>query len=383
MMKPTPLGGFSSLKISRRRRRCVVVVDLARDADAVEAGHQHEVAAGDADVGAERRPLGADAFLDDLDEDFLAALEDVLDERLGPAHAGPAAAAAADRRRGVRRAGRRRGRRRVRGRDRRRGRRDRPPRSRPRPPRSPPGRRPAGSRDGLRSSLKLVVRSPAGVPRLGLPARSVFARIVRLRIGFVFLDDGLRPSRPARRRWRAPSARTAIRSVRRRAGVRFDELLRPRTVDLCSGSTSAAGSDVRLRLRSRRGGRRREAQVVVAAVVLGVAGAVEPGRRLVLVGAAFARVHRPRLRARRRRGFRSSGVVRRRAARLRRPRRRLRPRRGAASSLRLAVVGSSSAIVACGGVASAASSRRRPAAARRAAPRRRRFGAAAGSFGRR
>src|SRR5205807_2960774 len=77
----------------------VVVGNLARHADAVQPGHQHEVAAGDADVGAQRRTLGADALLDDLDEDLLAALEEVLDERLGPAEArageAPAAARAA------------------------------------------------------------------------------------------------------------------------------------------------------------------------------------------------------------------------------------------------------------------------------------------------
>ncbi len=73
----------------------VFVCDLARHADAVEPGHQHEVAAGDADVGAQRRALGADAFLDDLNEHFLAALEDVLNERLGPALAEAAASARA------------------------------------------------------------------------------------------------------------------------------------------------------------------------------------------------------------------------------------------------------------------------------------------------
>ena len=47
-----------------------------------KAGHQHQVAAGDADVGRERRALGADAFLDDLHEHFVAAAEDFLDGRL-------------------------------------------------------------------------------------------------------------------------------------------------------------------------------------------------------------------------------------------------------------------------------------------------------------
>src|SRR5262249_7557215 len=51
---------------------------------------QHQVAAGDADVGAEGRALRADALLDDLDDDLLAPLEDLLDRRLGE----PAVAAA-------------------------------------------------------------------------------------------------------------------------------------------------------------------------------------------------------------------------------------------------------------------------------------------------
>src|SRR5581483_7229172 len=70
------------------------VVDLAGNPDAVQAGHEHEIAAGDADIGAQGRPLGADTFLDDLDQHFLAALEDVLDERLGPSERRPAGEAA-------------------------------------------------------------------------------------------------------------------------------------------------------------------------------------------------------------------------------------------------------------------------------------------------
>ena len=64
-----------------------LVDDLARDADAVQARHQHQVAAGDADVGGEGRPLGADALLDDLDEHLVAAAEDLLDRRLDHAPA--------------------------------------------------------------------------------------------------------------------------------------------------------------------------------------------------------------------------------------------------------------------------------------------------------
>ena len=58
------------------------VDDLAGHADAVEPGHQHEVSAGDADVGRQGRPLGADAFLDDLHQHLVAAAENFLDRRL-------------------------------------------------------------------------------------------------------------------------------------------------------------------------------------------------------------------------------------------------------------------------------------------------------------
>ena len=81
-MKPRPFGGFSSQQDVAQPAAGVVVFDLARHADAAQRRHQHQVAAGDADVGGERRALGADAFLDDLDEHFVAAAEDVLDRRL-------------------------------------------------------------------------------------------------------------------------------------------------------------------------------------------------------------------------------------------------------------------------------------------------------------
>ena len=60
----------------------VLVLDLPRDADAAQRGHEHQIAAGNADVRRERRPLRADAFLDDLHEHFVAAAEDFLDRRL-------------------------------------------------------------------------------------------------------------------------------------------------------------------------------------------------------------------------------------------------------------------------------------------------------------
>ena len=89
------LGGIELEHDLAELAALALVDDLPRDADAIEAGHQHEVAARDADVGREGRALGADALLDDLDEDLVAAAEDLLDRGLErPASAtGPAAAA--------------------------------------------------------------------------------------------------------------------------------------------------------------------------------------------------------------------------------------------------------------------------------------------------
>jgi hypothetical protein len=55
------------------------VDDLARDSHAIESRHEHEISARDADVCRERRPLGADALLDDLNQHFVAAPKDLLD----------------------------------------------------------------------------------------------------------------------------------------------------------------------------------------------------------------------------------------------------------------------------------------------------------------
>ncbi len=82
MMKPRPAGGIEFAHDLAQFATGVVVVDLAADADALQSGHQHEIASGDADVGRERRALGADALLDDLHQHFAAALEDLLDGRL-------------------------------------------------------------------------------------------------------------------------------------------------------------------------------------------------------------------------------------------------------------------------------------------------------------
>src|SRR5262249_4208241 len=65
-----------------------LINDFARDADTIESRHQHQVAAGNADIRAQGRALGADSFLDHLDEHFLAAAKDVLDERFRAAGAG-------------------------------------------------------------------------------------------------------------------------------------------------------------------------------------------------------------------------------------------------------------------------------------------------------
>ncbi len=59
----------------------LVVFDLLAHAHFPHAGHHHQDFAGDGEIGAERRPLGADAFLDDLHDDFVAAAQAALDGR--------------------------------------------------------------------------------------------------------------------------------------------------------------------------------------------------------------------------------------------------------------------------------------------------------------
>ncbi len=59
----------------------VVVFDFATDTDAGQRGHQHQVTSRNRDVSAERRPLRADAFLDDLDQDLVATAKNFLDWR--------------------------------------------------------------------------------------------------------------------------------------------------------------------------------------------------------------------------------------------------------------------------------------------------------------
>jgi hypothetical protein len=57
----------------------LVRADAARDADVVDGRHEHQVAPGQRDVAGGARPLGADRFLGDLDDDLLPFLEQVLD----------------------------------------------------------------------------------------------------------------------------------------------------------------------------------------------------------------------------------------------------------------------------------------------------------------
>ena len=82
--------------ISRSLRRWPSSTILRETPTRFRPGIKHQVAAGDADVGGEGRPLGADAFLDDLDEHLVAAAEDLLDRGLD--HAASPARAAAPRR---------------------------------------------------------------------------------------------------------------------------------------------------------------------------------------------------------------------------------------------------------------------------------------------
>ena len=60
----------------------VLALDAARDAAAARVvRHQHQVAAGQRDEGRQRRALVAALFLLDLDDQFLAFAERVLDAR--------------------------------------------------------------------------------------------------------------------------------------------------------------------------------------------------------------------------------------------------------------------------------------------------------------
>ena len=66
----------------------LVLLDPARDPDVLDRRHQHEVPAGQRDVGREPRPLRADRILRDLHHDLLPLLEQILDEGLAGLHDG-------------------------------------------------------------------------------------------------------------------------------------------------------------------------------------------------------------------------------------------------------------------------------------------------------
>lgn len=74
-----PFGGGEFHQAAAEFTACVLVLDFSADADALESRHQHEISSRDTDVSGERRSLGSDTFLDDLNEDFAAAFEDFLD----------------------------------------------------------------------------------------------------------------------------------------------------------------------------------------------------------------------------------------------------------------------------------------------------------------
>ena len=72
-----PMPGRTGRRASTFFSRCALldVLDLARDALQVGAGHHDEVAAGDAQVRGDARALGADGGLGDLDDDLGADRE--------------------------------------------------------------------------------------------------------------------------------------------------------------------------------------------------------------------------------------------------------------------------------------------------------------------
>ncbi len=82
------LGHRQRIQDAPQRVALRVVLDLARDAALVAVGHQHHVAAGQAQVGAQAGALAALARLRHLHQHFLVALEQVLDFGQGAAHEG-------------------------------------------------------------------------------------------------------------------------------------------------------------------------------------------------------------------------------------------------------------------------------------------------------
>ena len=73
-----PCVGAISLRMSRRRV-ALVVLEPARDAEALAVRDEDDEAAGERDLGREPRALRLHRVLDRLDEDLLAAAQEVLD----------------------------------------------------------------------------------------------------------------------------------------------------------------------------------------------------------------------------------------------------------------------------------------------------------------
>ncbi len=66
----------------RSRAALVPRLDLARHADVIDGRHEDQEAAGHRDVRGQPGALGPEGLLDDLDEDFLALAQEILDLRL-------------------------------------------------------------------------------------------------------------------------------------------------------------------------------------------------------------------------------------------------------------------------------------------------------------
>ena len=172
------------------------VGDLARDAAATaRVGHEHRIAAGERQIGGESCALVAALFLDDLDQQDLAALDDFLDLVLLARRARRwGRSSIASRRRAARRS------------------RALPRRGRLRPLLRPRPRRPV-SRFGVRSSVASAASSPAAVSASWQS---------RCRLGFGRLDrlfGGLAGSgRPRHRRGDGSAAPMPCRDPRRAFG---------------------------------------------------------------------------------------------------------------------------------------------------------------------
>src|SRR5690606_3987348 len=62
----------------------LAILDLAAHADVARAGHVHEEAPGERDLGGDAGTLRADRFFRDLDEEPFSLLDQVLDRRIAP-----------------------------------------------------------------------------------------------------------------------------------------------------------------------------------------------------------------------------------------------------------------------------------------------------------